>query len=172
MITLVCALARNGVIGRDGDLPWRLPSDMRRFKQLTNGHTVVMGRKTWESLDGPLSGRRNIVLSRSGFQAEGAEVFSDFDQLPGDDLMVIGGGAIYALALPRARRLCLSVVHAAVDGDVSFPPFEARDWGVLEMTYVPVNKRHAFAHTYFDLRKADALPRPPLPFPGAVCDWL
>jgi len=166
-------MARNGVIGVDGELPWRLPSEMRRFKQLTMGHTVVMGRKTWESLDGPLPGRRNVVLSRqAGYRAEGAEVVADFDDVQGDALMVIGGAAIYALALPRASRLCLSVVHAAVGGDVSFPAFEARDWGVREMTYVPANKRHLYAHTYFDLRKAAALPRPPLPFPGAVRDWL
>lgn len=176
MITLVCAMARNRVIGRDGDLPWKLPADMRRFKKITSGHTVVMGRKTWESLDGPLPNRRNLVLSRSGFQTEGAEVFESFEAvqaaLPDENLMVIGGGAIYALALPLANRLCLSVVHTSVTGDVRFPRFKAFGWGVLEMTYVPANKRNPYGHTYFDLRKAPALPRPPTPFPDAVSDWL
>jgi len=176
MSTLVCAMAHNRVIGRDGDLPWKLPADMRRFKKLTSGHTVVMGRKTWESLDGALPNRRNIVLSRAGFQAAGAEVYGSFEAvqeaLPDENMMVIGGGAIYALALPLANRLCLSVVHTSVTGDVRFPNFKAHTWGVREMTYIPANKRNEYGHTYFDLRKAPALPRPPLPFPSAVSDWL
>ena len=123
MIALVVAYSRNRVIGRDGGLPWHLPTDLRRFKELTTGGTVVMGRRTWDSIPErfrPLPGRRNIVVSRNGVDAP--EVARSLDEaLEGGDRFVIGGGEIYAQALARADRIHATEVDAVVDGDVLFP---------------------------------------------------
>ena len=127
-ITLVLARADNGVIGRDGRLPWHIPADLKRFKALTMGKPMVMGRKTFESFPKPLPGRRHIVLTRDPtWAAEGAEVAHSVDEalaLAGGDVSVIGGAAVFALFLDRADRVELTEVHAAVAGDVSVPAFD------------------------------------------------
>ncbi|MCU0967509.1 MAG: dihydrofolate reductase [Rubrivivax sp.] len=129
-IVIVAAMARGRVIGRGNALPWHLPEDLRHFRDLTRGHAVLMGRRTWESLPAavrPLPGRRNLVLTREGrWQAAGAEVVRDMDEAlarcgPGP-LFVIGGAEVYALALPRADRLELTEIDAEIDGDAYFPP--------------------------------------------------
>ena len=135
------ARSRNGVIGRDGGLPWRLKSDLAHFRALTLGKPVIMGRKTWESLPRrPLPGRTNIVLSHDlSFETAGAVVCQDFSEAVQiareqaeddgvDEVCVIGGAAIFALALPRARRIYLTEVEADVEGDVRFPAFNEADW--------------------------------------------
>ncbi|PND57991.1 dihydrofolate reductase [Mycobacterium sp. ENV421] len=105
---LIWAQSPSGVIGRDGGIPWRLPEDLARFKELTMGHTVVMGRRTWESLPGsvrPLPGRKNVVLTRQAdYMADGATVVGALDDVPDDDMWVIGGSEVYHLALPVATR--------------------------------------------------------------------
>jgi dihydrofolate reductase len=127
-VSLIWAEAADRVIGRDGTLPWHLPEDLRRFKALTTGATVVMGRATWESLPPsvrPLPGRRNIVLSRTpDFEAPGAEVFTSLDaalDAADGDVWVMGGASVYAEALPRADRIVRTRLHVAVDGDVRAP---------------------------------------------------
>jgi dihydrofolate reductase len=140
-LAIVVARSRNGVIGRDGRLPWRLRSDMAWFKANTLGKPVIMGRRTWESLPKkPLPGRTNIVLSRdAAFEPERAvacETFSEAVQIAreqaaedgADEVCVIGGSALFELALPRARRLYLTEVEAEVEGDALFPPFDEADW--------------------------------------------
>lgn len=126
MITFYLARAANGVIGRDGQLPWRLPPDLKRFKALTMGKPMIMGRKTFESFPSPLPGRRHIVLTRGAWTADGAEVAHSVDAalgLAGDDVAVIGGAEIFALMLPRADRIELTEVHAEPEGDVVVPAF-------------------------------------------------
>ncbi len=127
MIDAILARADNGVIGVDGQLPWHLPADLKRFKALTMGRAMVMGRKTFESFPSPLPGRRHIVLTRStDWQAEGAEVAHDPDAalaLAGPDAAVIGGAEILALLLSRVERVELTEVHAAPAGDAIVPPF-------------------------------------------------
>ena len=128
MITLHLARADNGVIGRDGGLPWRLPADLKRFKAQTMGKPMIMGRKTFESFPAPLPGRRHIVLTRdAGWSAPGAEVAADMDAAialaDAPEIAVIGGAQIFALFLPRADRVELTEVHAAPEGDVIVPPF-------------------------------------------------
>ncbi len=127
MIDAILARADNGVIGVDGQLPWHLPSDLKRFKTLTMGRAMVMGRKTFESFPSPLPGRRHIVLTRDrDWQAAGAEVAHDPDAalaLAGPDAAVIGGAEIFALLLPRIERVELTEVHAAPMGDAVVPPF-------------------------------------------------
>jgi len=133
-LSLIAAVAANGVIGRAGGLPWRIPADLRHFKAVTLGKPVIMGRKTWQSIGRPLPGRRNIVVSRDArFVAEGAEVAASLDAAlaavaDAEEAMVIGGAAIYAEALPRADRLYLTEVHADVEGDVYFPEFDRAAW--------------------------------------------
>jgi dihydrofolate reductase len=135
------ARAKNGVIGRDGGLPWRLRTDREHFKALTLGKPVIMGRKTWDSLPRrPLPGRTNIVLTRDGsFEPRNAvrcEDFSEAVQIAREqaaedgaaEVCVIGGAALFALALPKAARLYLTEVEAEVDGDVLFPPFDESQW--------------------------------------------
>ncbi|MGA2952409.1 MAG: dihydrofolate reductase, partial [Caulobacteraceae bacterium] len=135
------ARGTNGVIGRDGGLPWRLKSDLAIFREMTIGKPVIMGRKTWDSLPRkPLPGRSNIVLSRDGsFQPPGAVVCEDFSEAvqiareqaedaDAAEVCVIGGAALFALALPRARRIYLTEVDAAPEGDVHFPAFDESAW--------------------------------------------
>ena len=126
-ITLVLARASNGVIGRDGGLPWRLPADLKRFKAMTLGKPMIMGRKTFESFPAPLPGRRHIVLTRDpAWRAEGAEVARSVEEalaLAGDDVSVIGGAEVFALFSPLADRVELTEVSRAVEGDTVVPPF-------------------------------------------------
>jgi dihydrofolate reductase len=141
VLSIVAARARNGVIGRDGQLPWRLKGDMALFKATTLGKPVIMGRKTWDSLPKkPLPGRANFVLSRDGtFEPRGAVVCERFEEAlamareqaeedGAEEVCVIGGTALFALALPKARRLYLTEVEAEVDGDAMFPPFDEAKW--------------------------------------------
>jgi dihydrofolate reductase len=137
MLALIVAAATNGVIGRDNRLPWHIPDDLRYFKRVTLGKPVVMGRKTFVSIGKPLPGRINIVLSRDpGWSAEGVLVAADLDQAlqlaerqsPGAEIMVIGGGSLFAEALPRAARLYLTEVHRDFAGDVVFPEPDPAAW--------------------------------------------
>ncbi|NMG01079.1 dihydrofolate reductase [Aromatoleum toluolicum] len=128
-VVLIAAVARNGVIGRDNALPWRLKADLAHFKATTVGHPVLMGRKTWESLGRPLPGRRNLVVTRDeSYAASGAEVFASLDAAlaaAGDGkVFVIGGAEIYRQLLDRADALVLTEVGAEVDGDAFFPAFD------------------------------------------------
>ncbi|MEO8927435.1 MAG: dihydrofolate reductase [Caulobacteraceae bacterium] len=153
------ARGANGVIGRAGGLPWRLKSDLIRFRDLTLGKPVIMGRGTWDSLPRrPLPGRTNIVLSRDGsFAARGAVVCEDFSQGlqiareqaledGADEVCVIGGAALFEIALPRARRIYLTEVDARPQGDVVFPPFDEADWTEMRREASPAgpDDDHAF----------------------------
>ena len=132
-VALVAAVARGGVIGRANTIPWRLPEDLVRFRELTTGHPVVMGRRTWDSLHErfrPLPGRRNIVVSRNpDWSAHGAERAGSLDQAlelaaPAERVFVVGGGQLYAEALPLADDLYLTEIEVEVDGDTYFPGWE------------------------------------------------
>lgn len=133
-LIVIAALAANGVIGKDNTLPWRLPADLKRFKALTTGNPIVMGRKTWESLGRPLPGRHNIVVSRNpAYVAQGATVVASLDQAVTAagavaQIYVIGGAELYQQALARADRLELTEIAADFEGDARFPPFERRQW--------------------------------------------
>jgi dihydrofolate reductase len=136
-LAIIAAVARNGVIGRDGALPWQLPEDLAHFRRVTAGCTVIMGRRTWESLPPkfrPLPGRHNIVVTRQpGWRAEGATVAADLDMAlaaAGDAprVFVIGGAELYAAALPRARELLLTEIDADIAGDVHFPAWPRSDF--------------------------------------------
>ncbi len=158
-VVLVAAAAENNVIGRDGGLPWRLPDDLAHFKRLTMGHAIIMGRATYDETGRPLPGRTNIVLtSREGWRPEGVEIARSLDDAfaiadaahPGMDRMVIGGGQIYRLALPRATRIELTRVHAEIDGDTTFPELDD-GWVQTARSHHPADDRHAHAFTFLTL---------------------
>jgi dihydrofolate reductase len=135
-LALIAAVARNGVIGDGNTLPWRLPADLKRFRALTTGHAVIMGRRTWESIGRALPGRQNLVVTRQpGFAAEGASVHSSLEEalraatLPAP-VFCIGGGELYALALPRAATLHLTEIDREFAGDTRFPDFDRAAWRV------------------------------------------
>jgi dihydrofolate reductase len=133
-ISIIVAVGRNGVIGRDGALPWRLPEDLKRFKALTMGHVMIMGRKTYESIGRLLPGRRSVIVSRqAGYAVEGAtvapslaEAIAAAGEIP--EVFVIGGGEIYRAALPSAHRLLVTEVDASPEGDAFFPAVDIAVW--------------------------------------------
>lgn len=133
-IALIAALARNRAIGLDGRMPWHLPEDLRRFKQLTMGHAIIMGRKTFESIGRALPGRANLVISRRASPLPaGCELFDSIEHALASRVtdrmaFVIGGGEIYELALPLARRMYLTHIDAEFPGDTFFPAFDPRQW--------------------------------------------
>lgn len=133
-VSLIVAVSENGVIGRSGQLPWRLPVDLRRFRALTMGKPIVMGRRTWESIGRPLPGRMNIIVTRRpDFRADGVIVAHSLMQAleraePAAEVMVIGGASLYAEALPLARTIYWTEVHAYVEGDTCFPPWDRTGW--------------------------------------------
>lgn len=157
MVSMIAALARNRVIGRDGGLPWRLPRDAAHFRRTTMGKPVIMGRRTFESMSDPLDGRRNIVITGDpGFSAPGAEVARSLDEAleltaDAEERLLIGGAAIYAAGLELADRLYLTFVHAEVEGDVLFPEFDEKDWVEVERTEYAANERHEFAFSVVTL---------------------
>lgn len=152
-ITIIAAIARNGVIGRDNRLIWHIPRDLRRFKRLTMGHALIMGRKTFDSIGRPLPGRRNIVITRqSNFAPDGVEVVHSLEQalaLVGDaPAFVIGGGEIYRQALPRAERLELTLVDADFEGDVRFPEIDWREWTEAERRTLEASESVPFDYSF------------------------
>jgi dihydrofolate reductase len=157
VVSLLVARSSNGVIGRDGDLPWRLPSDLKRFRELTTGHSVLMGRRTFESLPAafrPLPNRRNLILSSDGdYPADGAEVFTSLSaalQSCRGECFVIGGGITYEEALPFADRIYATEVEGEVDGDTYFPALPAEEWGVLQRGDPIVENGHTFAFCVYE----------------------
>jgi dihydrofolate reductase len=155
-VSILVAVAENGVIGRGGQLPWHLGDDLKRFKQLTMGHTIVMGRKTWDEIGRALPGRSSVVISRQvGFYAEGAQVVGSLDdalqiaEATGDkETFVIGGSEIYRLTMPRADRLYLTRVHAKVAGDAYFPDFAESNWRLLETLPHGADKENDFPFSF------------------------
>lgn len=149
-ISLIAALDRQGGIGLDGKIPWHLPEDLARFKQITMGRPIIMGRKTYESIGRPLPGRRNIVItSQRDYEAPGCDIVHSLDQalrLAGEgEVFVIGGATLYQEALPRAHRLYLTHVDGTFSADTFFPEFDAGEWSVCEHHPCPVNDRNAWS---------------------------
>ena len=156
-LALVVALAENGVIGREGGLPWRLSTDLKRFKAITMGKPVIMGRKTWESIGKPLPGRLNIVISRNAaFTAEGAVTAASLEEAiaiareqgEGEEICVIGGGEIFADALSRADVLHVTHVEAEVEGDAFFPEINPRIWQPVHSETVPAGEKDIYPTRY------------------------
>ncbi len=156
-LSITAAVSENGVIGRGAKIPWRLRDEQRAVRELTLGHCLIMGRKTWDSIGRPLPGRTSIVMTRDrsfSIEAEGIVVVHDFDsaleaaRARGDDeAFAFGGEAIYALALPRADTLHLTRVHATVEGDAFFPDFDESEWKLVDESRHEANERNEYAFT-------------------------
>ena len=157
MISIIDAVARNLAIGRGNELIYWLPNDLRRFKALTTGHTIIMGRRTFQSLPkGALPNRRNIVLTRSGKEFPGAETYSSLREaldscLPSEEVFVIGGATVYAEALPLADRLCLTEVDDEPEGaDAFFPQVSSDLWKVSSREEHGKDEKHDYTYTFTD----------------------
>ncbi len=167
-IAYVVALDANRLIGRDNALPWRLPDDMRWFREQTLGKPCIMGRKTYDSLPErfrPLPGRRNIVVTRNrDYAAPGALVVHSLDDAlavagAAEEIIIVGGAELFRALLPRVERLYLTQIHAAAEGadtatDVFFPPFDADEWRVVYRQTHPADERHPFAFTWLILERS------------------
>lgn len=152
IISLIAAMDRNRLIGRENGLPWHLPDDFKHFKSVTLGKPVIMGRKTFESIGKPLPGRKNIVISRSGFSAPGVTVVSSIDQAltaatGSDEVMIIGGASFYEQMIARADHMYLTHVDAECEGDAWFPQFDLKDWKIISSSYHPADERNNYAFT-------------------------
>ncbi|MBN2983883.1 dihydrofolate reductase [Cohnella algarum] len=160
-VTLIAAVARNGVIGADNGLPWRLPADMAFFTAQTMGKPVLMGSRTFRSLKRPLKGRTNVVLSRSMAETpEGCVLVRSIEEAlkryAGEPLMVIGGEEVYRQTLDRADRLLLTEVEAEVDGDAFFPEFDKSAWRLVSRTPVAADEKNAWPFAFCEyVRAAD-----------------
>ena len=150
MISVIVAASANNAIGAQGELPWRLSEDLKRFKAVTMGKPIVMGRKTWESIGRALPGRQNIVITRrQGFVADGCDVVHSVDEALSaagdvDEIMVIGGSQVYEIFLPAAQRLYLTRVHADVEGDAFFPAVDEDEWQLVSEEIHSADERNEF----------------------------
>jgi dihydrofolate reductase len=161
-ISLIVAMAENRVIGRDNQMPWHLPEDLRYFKRITLNKPVVMGRNTFESIGKPLPQRTNIVITRNpGYHIDGAVVVNSLEaalqqcrELEAEEAMIIGGAQIYAQALPLADRLYLTEVAAVIDGDASFPDFDRRLWLEVRRESHQATDTNPYDYAFLVLEKA------------------
>ena len=157
-VTLIAAMAENRVIGRDNGLPWRLSADLAHFKKITMGKAIIMGRRTWESLPGLLPHRNHVVVTRDPeYLAEGAQVAHSLAEAlqiaGGDEVFVVGGAQLYALALPLADRLLLTLVHAEIDGDTHFPAFDSSHWRKLGCERHAADARNDHDYSFCEWRR-------------------
>jgi len=147
-------MSRNGVIGHNGGLPWRLPADLKQFKSVTMGHPIVMGRKTHESIGRPLPGRQNIVVSRQpDYRAPGCHVVLSLAAALAaagdiDEIMIVGGAALYAEALAQATRIYLTEVHIDIDGDTTFPPIDRATWAEIGREWYAGDHENEYDHSF------------------------
>ena len=150
ILSMVVATANNRVIGKDNDMPWHLPADLAYFKKTTLGKPVIMGRKTYESIGRPLPGRQNIVISRDiNYKAEGVETVSSVDAALAlvsevEEVMVIGGGAIYQHCLPAADRLYITHIEAEIEGDTQFPFYDTNIWKKVSSSIRLADDKNAY----------------------------
>jgi len=162
LIQLVVAYTTERVIGRDNDLPWRLPSDLKHFKRVTLGHPIIMGRKTWSSLGRPLPGRRNLVITRNpSLKLEGAEVYgsleSALDACSDEEIVsIIGGEQIFRHALTLADIIIATEIHADIPGDTYFPPVDMGMWREVEREAQPEENGLKFDFVRYERRRPDA----------------
>jgi len=158
-LSIIAAIGKNNELGLDNKLPWKLPDDMKRFRELTKGHAVIMGRKTYESIGRPLPDRKNIVITRrADYKADGCTVVGSIEdaiKAAGDDTepFVIGGSEIYDLAMPFANKLYLTFVDAEPDADVYFPEVDVKEWQFVSKEEHAEDEKHAYPFTFAVYKK-------------------
>jgi len=160
-VSLIAAVAENRVIGQGNRLPWHLPADLQRFKQLTMGKPMIMGRRTWQSLPGLLPGRSHIVLTENrAFAAAGCQIAHSLDDAlrmacEAPEVMIIGGAAFYRQMLPHASRMYLTLVHAVIEGDVFFPRFDKADWRETNREEHAADAANLYDYTFVTLERVN-----------------
>ncbi|MCH8070455.1 MAG: dihydrofolate reductase [Proteobacteria bacterium] len=158
-VSMIVAASANNVIGVDGGLPWRLSEDLRRFKEITLGKPMIMGRLTFESIGKALPGRRSIVITRqANYEAEGCDVVTTMDAAlelasDADEVMIIGGGKVYEQLLPMTDRIYLTRVHADFDGDTFFPEIREDEWQIVSSEPLPSNDERPFSISFQTLER-------------------
>ena len=160
-ISLIVAMSQNRVIGKDNQLPWHLPADLQHFKTLTSGHSIIMGRKTYESIGHPLPNRTNIILSRqTHYQAQGclcanncSEALALAKQYSTDDVFIIGGAHVFELFLAYGTRIYLTRVEAQIDGDTLFPEISTSEWNVVSERYRAADDKNCYPLTFLTLER-------------------
>lgn len=162
MLTLIVAASENNVIGKDNDLLWHLPNDFKRFKKLTTGHHIIMGRKTLDSLPGLLPKREHIVVTRNkNFEHKGCEVFQSleeailFSKSNDDNPFIIGGGEIYKQSILLADRIEITRVHVNIEGDTFFPVIDHEVWKLVKEEFHPSDDKHKYAFTFLTYEKKE-----------------
>ncbi|MBO5800258.1 MAG: dihydrofolate reductase [Paludibacteraceae bacterium] len=156
MISIIVACSENNVIGKDNGLIWRLSNDLKRFKALTTGHAIVMGRKTFESIGRPLPNRRNIILSKNLEYMEGCEIMRSTDEVlelaksTDGELFIIGGGQVYEQLLPFADKLYLTLVHTVAEGDTFFPALNRDEWTEVARESFKADEKNEFDYEFVD----------------------
>ncbi len=158
MLSLIAAMTENRVIGHNNQLPWHMPADLKRFKELTSGHAVIMGRKTFDSIHRKaLPNRRNIVVTRQNdLPAHGAEIAHDLDEAirmatssdKGAEVFILGGSEIFRLAMMKADRIYLTVIHATIEGDSFFPPIDQRQWFLADNQHFQADSKNQYAYSF------------------------
>lgn len=154
MIIMIAAVAENNTLGKDNELVWHLPNDFKRFKSLTSGHHIIMGRKTFESFPKPLPNRTHVIITRQkGYQAEGCLVVDSIDKAlaicPKDeDNFIIGGGEIYNLALPFTDKIEITRVHRNFEGDAHFPEINETEWEIINSEFNAKDEKHLYDYSY------------------------
>nr|AIA17737.1 Dihydrofolate reductase [uncultured bacterium] len=157
-ISIVVAIAANNAIGKDNQLLWRLPNDLKHFKQITSGHTIIMGRKTYDSVGKPLPNRRNIVITRQNMNIEGCEVVNSLDAALAlcanePEVFIVGGAEIYKQAMPLTDTIYLTIVHQSFEGDTYFPEIKANEWIEIEREDHNPDEKHKFAYSFITLKR-------------------
>ena len=157
MINIIAAVSENSIIGNDNKLLWKLSSDLKRFKELTTGCDVIMGRKTYDSIGRPLPNRRNIIITRQNLVIEGCEIVNSLEEalsLASDDCFIIGGGEIYKQSMNIANRIYLTVVDCIVDGDTSFPEI-GEEWKLNSLENYDRNEKNEYNYSFLEYIKFD-----------------
>ncbi len=155
MLSIIAALSDNYVIGSNHELPWHLPKDFQRLKEITIGKTIIMGRATYESIGKPLPKRRNIIITRqTGYQVDGAEVVHSLKEAltlvkDEDEAIIFGGAQIYKLAFAYCDRMYLTIVHTNMDGDAHFPRWSEQEWHAVSSEHHAADEKHAFSFSFY-----------------------
>ncbi|MGA9573038.1 MAG: dihydrofolate reductase [Lysobacterales bacterium] len=161
--TLIAAMGSNREIGLAGRMPWHLPSELQFFKRATMGKSIVMGRKTWQAIGRPLPGRQNIVISRNpALPAKGVDLVASLDRAveisESDEIMVIGGGQLYALALPLAQRMILTLIDIEPEADTWFPEWNQSEWAQTGEKYFPADENNELAYRIIEFKRISRQP--------------
>jgi dihydrofolate reductase len=157
-VTIIVAIAENYAIGKNNQLLWHMPADLKHFKQTTSGHTVIMGRKTYDSVGKPLPNRRNIIITRQEITIPGCEVVKSVEEAlelcsNEEEVFIVGGAEIYKLAMPKTDRIYLTIIHHSFDADTFFPEIDYMEWKEVSREDHPADEKHKYAYSFITLER-------------------